>query len=275
MLSRIENGLIFQPSRYPAGDWNPISLHHENIFLQTKDGVQLHAWYCRCPDHLPNLIRQSTNEQNRLVVVYFHGNAGNLSDRAGNIRDWQRALGIDFFIIDYRGYGRSSGQPSEAGVYLDSRAAYQWLTRERGIDPSRIVLLGRSLGGAVALELGLEVPHCCLLLEATFTSLPDVAKRLYPWLPIRQLMRSRFPSIERIGRYRRPVLITHGTNDGLVPVWQARELYAKANEPKKIYEVMGADHNDCTQVGGHAYFRVIENFLRDSYQHQAAKRPTA
>lgn len=260
MLRGLERRAIYAPSRYPIGNWSPRDLAYEDTWLATTDGVRLHGWYCRCPDSIPNWSRGP-----RPVVLYAHGNAGNLSDRAEHVRDWQRGAGVDMFLFDYRGYGRSEGEPGERELYLDSRAAYHWLVHERGVEPTRIILLGSSLGGAVALELGLHAEHRCLILEATFTSLVDVAQRLYPWIPVRMVLRTRFPSADRIGRYRQPVLIIHGTRDSLIPVEQGRELFRRANEPKRLYEIPGADHNNCIAVAGRKYFDVVGNFLREVF----------
>lgn len=261
MLSRIERTLIFSPKRYPVGNWNPVGFSVEDVWLRTSDGIRLHAWFCPC---LPPGAEDESPSTERPVLLYCHGNAGNLSDRIPNIVRWQQALGVDVFIFDYRGYGRSEGFPGEKEMYRDSRAAYRWLVEERGIEPDRLILFGKSLGGAIALELGLEVPHVALVLEATFTSLPDVAKRLYPWLPVHSFLRTRFPSAERIGSYRRPVVISHGVLDQLIPVDQARELYRRANEPKQLIEIPHANHNDCTLVGGREYFDRVRALLEET-----------
>lgn len=261
MLGALENQLIYYPTPYPLGNWDPPGLDKEDVFFLAEDGVPLHGWYCECPPAVPSV----TSERPRPVLVYFHGNAGNLSDRSGAIQLFQRALGVDVFILDYRGYGRSGGRPDEPGLYRDSRAGYLWLTKERGIDPDRLVLRGGSLGGAVALELGCAVPHRCLILESTFTSMVDVARELYPLLPVGLLMRSRFPSRERIRSYHRPVLIIHGTDDELVPIAHGRALYQAANEPKQLLEIEGAGHNDTLLVGGVRCMDQTLAFLRQVF----------
>lgn len=270
MLRELENGLIYYPTTYPLGNWAPAGLDFEDAYFTSDDDVTLHGWYCPAPPRTANVLGQGP----RPVFFYCHGNAGNLSDRAPALRIWQEVLGADVFIFDYRGYGRSGGRPSEAGLYRDSRAAYRWLTEQKGVDPARIVLRGGSLGGAVALELGLEAEHRCLILESTFTSLPDVAKGLYPWMPVHFFMATRFPNRERIARYRRPVLLLHGTQDSLVPVEQSRELFSLANEPKTLFEVEGADHNDTLLVGGRRYLEVVRDFLFDAFR-GPADRPWA
>jgi fermentation-respiration switch protein FrsA (DUF1100 family) len=256
----IENRLIFFPCRYPAGDWNPPGLVIENVNFQAEDCVRLHGWYCPCPQERPNPFIPEP----RLVLLYCHGNAGNVTTRADNIRAWQTWLGVDVFIFDYRGYGQSDGRPDEPGIYRDGRAAYRWLTAERKTDPMRIVLFGRSLGGAVALELGLAVDHRCLVLESTFLSVGELAAEIYPWLPVRMFLRSRFDNWERIARYRQPVLISHGLADELIPHHHAQELFELANEPKRLLEVPGAGHEDLSQRGGQWYFQVMKEFLESA-----------
>lgn len=260
MFQAIENQFIYFPTKYPVGDWNPAYLDIENAFFETEDGETLHGWYCKaCPS---SAIAPA--ERSRHVVLYCHGNAGNISDRAPALAVWGRALGLDVFIFDYRGYGRSTGRPEETGLYRDSRAAYRWLTETKGVAPDRVVIRGGSLGGAVATELGVAVESAALIIENTFTSMPDVAKNIYPWLPAHHLMQTRFSNRDRISRYRRPVLVICGTHDTLVPCEQSRELYSLANEPKRLLEIEGAGHNDTIEVAGRRYFEEVASFLRDA-----------
>lgn len=261
MLKRLEEMLIFLPSPESDGDWSPRGLHTQDVFFHTDDDVRLHAWYCPCPDEHPNVVAAGA----RPVFLMCHGNAGNLSHRAPLIEVYQRHLGVDCFMFDYRGYGKSQGRPSEEGLYRDSRAAYRWLTEVQQVSSDRIVLHGRSIGGCVALELALAVPHCCLILESTFTSLPDVAAQVYPWLPIRWMMRSRFANRDRISKYHRPVLFVHGVADTLVPVEHSRELYKLANPPKSLLEIEGAGHNDLVEFGGRRYIEELQRFLIQAF----------
>jgi hypothetical protein len=245
-----EERLIFVPSRYPVGDWHPRGLQCEDVELATHDGEQLHGWYCAVP-------------RPRGVVLMFHGNAGNITHRADRITSWQRLLNVSVFVFDYRGYGRSTGHPKEPGVYSDARAAYHWLTADKGIAPDDVVFFGESLGGAVALQLATEVTPCALILESTFTSAVEMGQRAFPWLPVRWIMRNRFASIDKIERYHGPLLIVHGTQDTLVPFAMGKALFDRANEPKRFYAVVGADHNDMAWKGGHAYLQAMEAFLRE------------
>lgn len=243
----LEDYLIFFPDKYPAGDWRPAGLVYEDAWFQAADGTRLHGWYC-------------PHAQPRAVVLFAHGNAGNLSHRAAPLRYFQQELRCTIMIFDYRGFGRSAGRPSEAGVIADARAARSWLARHAEIDEARIVLLGESIGGAIMIDLAANDGARGLIVENTFTSLPDVAGYHYPWLPVRLLMRSRYDSINKIERYHGPLLMCHGDGDRIVPVEQARRLFARANDPKQLIVVPGGDHNDPPTE---EYLQAIDLFLDD------------
>lgn len=243
-----EERLIFFPSRYPEGNWRPNGLAVEDVEFAADDGVRLHGWLCPV-------------DRAEAVVLVSHGNAGNITDRAEEIKLWQRHLGVTVFIYDYRGFGRSEGRANEAGVYADARAAYRWLTEQQGIPAEQIVLRGESIGSAVSLQLALDVPCRGLILESPFTSAVEMGSRSFPWLPVRWVMRNRFDSIGKIERYRGPLLVTHGTRDSIVPFEMGQRLFERANEPKQFYAVRGADHNDVPWVGGPAYFDALAEFL--------------
>ena len=245
-----EERLIFIPSPYPSGNWHPPGLQCEDVEFATQDGVHLHGWYCPVP-------------YPRCVFLMAHGNAGNITHRIDRITAWQRSLNVSVFVFDYRGYGRSAGQPNEPGVYSDARAAYRWLTADKGIAPDDVVFFGESLGAAVALQLTTEVAPRALILESPFTSAVEMGQRAFPWLPVRWIMRNRFASIEKIGRYHGPLLIIHGTQDTVIPFAMGQVLFDRANEPKRFYAVAGADHNDVAVTGGRLYIQAMDAFLRE------------
>ncbi|NLZ02694.1 MAG: alpha/beta hydrolase [Pirellulaceae bacterium] len=226
-----EEQFIFFPSRYPQGDWNPAGLKFEDAQFTASDGTPLHGWYV-------------PHENPRAVVLFSHGNAGNLSDRAEMLRALNGRAGVSVMIYDYRGYGKSGGRPAEKGLLLDARAARAWLARRAGVAETRIVLMGRSLGGAVAVDLAATDGARGLVLESTFTSIAEMAAVHYPWLPMRSLIRNRFDSLAKIGRYRGPLLVSHGDSDRVVPYEMGRRLLAAANEPKTFLTIEGGDHND-------------------------------
>jgi pimeloyl-ACP methyl ester carboxylesterase len=177
-------------------------------------------------------------------MIYFHGNAGNLSHRGGGLPRWADTLDSSVLIFDYPGYGRSTGSPSESGLYASGEAAWTWLTNDQHFAPENITLVGASLGGAVATELA--VHHTCraLVLIKAFTSIPDMAASQYPWVPARYFVRHRFDNGSKLPLIHRPVFVTHGTTDRLIPFTQGKQLFAAANEPKEFFPMPENDHND-------------------------------
>ena len=231
-FAQLERSLLFFPT--PShGDSNrqPKGLNAQNAHFQSADGTKLHGWYLRHPDP-------------RAVVLFCHGNAGNIRHRAGLLKGLQQRIGVSAMIFDYRGYGHSEGTPTEAGVMADARAARKWLAQREGIAEDQIVVMGRSIGGAVAVDLAAGDGARGLVLESTFSSIPDVAAKLYPLLPVRLMMRSKFDSAAKIGRYRGPLLQSHGDADHVIPYELGRRLHAAANGPKQFVVIRGGDHND-------------------------------
>ena len=191
-------------------------------------------------------------------MLYCHGNAGNLSHRGHSLQNWHNTFDQDILIFDYPGYGKSEGNPSEKGCYAAALAAYQWLTKNEHIPAEQIILFGSSLGCAVAVELARQLSHRALALISPFTSIPDMAQIIYPWLPARWFVRSRFDSLAKISECRGPVFIAHGDCDQVVPYWQGKRLFEAAREPKEFYCLTGCNHNDPLQP---ELFGRIKEFL--------------
>ena len=255
MLRLLERQLVYIPSRLPA-DAPPPPLEHgrvEDVTLEAADGVRLHAWY----------VASRRPARPTPVLLHFHGNAGNILDRAEHA-DAFAARGLDVLLLSYRGYGKSGGTPSETGLYRDADAAYDYLVEVRGVPPERIVAYGQSLGSAVAVDLAARRPAGGLIVESGFTSAPELGRRLYPFLPefVFRWMAHRFASVEKIARVRAPVLVVHGLQDEIVPVEMGRRLYETARAPKEWYELPGAGHNDTWSVGGDAYYERLATFAR-------------
>jgi len=280
MLVLLENRLIFQPTKYPGGgDWSvtdarpassvperKIVPRIEDVELTTDDGVRLHGWYA-----VP--VRKGKNGVLAPVaatatILYLHGNAGNVTSRRDSLERLV-TLPANVFIPDWRGYGKSRGSPSEDGLYRDARAAWRYLTRARGEAPGRIVLLGESLGNAPAILLATEEKPAGLIVQAAFTSLPDMARHLYPFVP-RFLVRTRMENLARIGRVRCPLLFVHSKTDEIIPYEQGRKLFDAAPDPKRFYTVAGAGHNDLDSAGGDDYLRALRNFVEDYANKKAA-----
>ena len=204
-------------------------MRFEDVFFQAEDGTRLHGWYCPCEDP-------------RACVLFAHGNAGNLSFWAGRMRELQKDFGVTVLIFDYRGYGQSQGRPTVAGVLQDARAAAKALSKKAGVSESDLVVMGQSLGGAVAVQLAAEIKPRGLILESTFSSFRDVADHHAKWLSW-MVPRSKLNSAERIGDYRGPILQCHGDADRVVPYESGQKLFDAAGEPKAFVTMPGGGHN--------------------------------
>jgi len=261
-----EDRFIYFPSKYPEGDWNvgnpparegEIAPKVEDVWMETADGVRIHGWYCTPRQNSGGQILQLPTS---MTLLWFHGNAGNISGRYEIVRKLMVEK-VAVFIIDYRGYGRSEGSPSEQGLYKDAMAAWNYLTSERKVAAGNIVIFGDSLGGAVAIDLAAKVEAAGLIVQSSFTSISDMAAQLMPVFP-RFILRTKMDSINKIGRVRAPKLFIHSPADEMVPYTLGRRLFEAAEEPKQFYEVKGASHNETDAVGGRAYYEAIGNFVR-------------
>jgi hypothetical protein len=231
VLLALENFLLY-PATTAARHWQPPpDPRIRDVELQSADGTRIHAWWYPC-------------EGATGAVLYCHGNAGNLSHRGLALQQWQRELGESVLIFDYPGYGKSGGSPSEAGCYAAADAAYDWLTQEQKVPPERLLLFGKSLGAGVAVDLASRRPHRALVIVKAFTSAPDVGQGIYPFLPVRWLMRNRFDNLAKIGNCPRPIFVAHGTTDELIPFAHGERLFAAAPEPKCFLAMPGCCHND-------------------------------
>ena len=233
-------------------DTNPsyIKIPYEEIRFPAQDGTTLHAWWVPSP-------------QSRGTLLFCHGNAGNISHRLDKI-DLFRSLGLDVFIFDYRGYGQSRGKPSEKGTYADARGAYAYLTLDRKTDPGKIILYGEFLGGAVAIHLAALVPCGALIAEAAFTSTVNLGKEIYPFLPVRWMVRHKYDSLSKISRINAPILILHSRQDEIIPFRHGQALYEAARFPKELAVLKGG-HNDAFLASGRDTLDSIRSFLEKHF----------
>jgi fermentation-respiration switch protein FrsA (DUF1100 family) len=227
-------------------------LAYEPVVLQTKDGMTLHGWFVPAPAAMGVMG----------TVLFLHGNAGNISHRIDYLTMFH-GLGYQTFIFDYRGYGQSSGTPSESGTYIDAEAAWNYLVEEKGIQPNRIALFGESLGGAIAAWLATRERPGLLVLASVFTSLPDMAEKIYSFLPVRLLSRFNYNTLEYLGSVTCPVLIAHSPQDEIVPLAHGKALYEAAPAPKEFLELEGG-HNDGFIFMREAWVRALSRFMTHS-----------
>ena len=229
LLFIFQSHYIYYPESTLLADPASIGLHFESISFEAKDGVKLSGWF------IPK-------ENSKGVILFCHGNAGNISHRLDSIQIFHR-LGLDIFIFDYRGYGQSAGKPTEQGIYEDANAAWWYLIEQRKVDPNEIIIFGRSLGGAVASWLAKSYTPAALIVESTFTSLPDIAATLYPYLPVRLLLRSEYNTAKYLSRANCAVLIVHSQDDEIMPFAHGQRLFELTKEPKKFLQISGT-HNE-------------------------------
>jgi pimeloyl-ACP methyl ester carboxylesterase len=265
VVMAFEDKLIYFPSKYPDGLWDVDNIPSregelipkvEDCYCETSDGLRLHGWFC-APHRKSGGVLVPV--QTEMVLLWFHGNAGNITYRYDIIRGMME-LPAEVFIIDYRGYGKSEGNPTERGLYLDARAAWDYLTKTRGIPAERIIIFGKSLGGAPAIDLACQVEPAGLIVQSSFTSAADMAASVLPFFPT-VFLHTKMDSIHKILNVHCPKLFIHSPADEVVPYKLGRRLYDAALEPKEFYEVKGAPHNSTYIVGGKAYFDAIHDFV--------------
>jgi fermentation-respiration switch protein FrsA (DUF1100 family) len=228
MLRWFEHYQVYHPDRVLTATGAELGRPFEDIRFKASDGVELNGWFYPAFTNSPRAA---------LVVLLCHGNAGNIGDRLDTIRALL-ATGASAFVFDYRGYGRSEGRPSEEGTYLDAQAAYRWL-RARGFAGTHIIAFGESLGGGIAAELAARETVGGLVLQSTFTSIPDVGAELFPWLPVRWLATIRYDTCAKLPRLKMPVLVMHSPTDEIIAFHHGKRNFAVANEPKLFCELSG------------------------------------
>jgi uncharacterized protein len=240
------NSLLYCPTRQIVESPAAAGLDFSELAIDTEDGERLHGWWVGArPPPLGH-------------VLLCHGNAGNVGDRVDHV-ELLAAAGFDVLLFDYRGYGRSTGRPGEEGTYLDARAAQAALLRQDGVEEARVLYLGESLGGAVALALAAEHPPAGLILQSTFTSVRDMGRLHYPFIPA-VVVPDAYPSLRLIRELRVPLLVLHGERDDIVPLSSGEALFAAAPGPKRMHVFRGLGHNDLVPLGGPEYADAVASW---------------
>ncbi|MDD4613409.1 MAG: alpha/beta hydrolase [Synergistaceae bacterium] len=251
----LADSLVFFPHRELRTDPSERGLEYEDVSFRAGDGTLLHGWF------LPG--------KGRGTLLFCHGNAGNISHRLDSLEIFHR-LGLSVFLFDYRGYGISEGKPSEEGVYSDVEGAWRWLTEERGIRPEAIVLFGRSLGGAAAAWAAQKYSPAGLILESTFTSLADIGKHHYFFLPVKLIVGNSFDTLGKMKNISCPVLVAASPEDEIVPGEQGQILFEAARPPKRFLQLKG-DHNWGFMSTGRAYVQGLDTFLDEVFGSEARR----
>jgi len=244
----LQSQMIYHPQKSITYTPEDVGLSYEDVTFQTENNLSLHGWY------IPS--------DSKNTLLYFHGNAGNISGRLQTIQLLHN-LGLNVFIFDYRGYGKSEGRPSEQGTYKDARAAWNYLVAEREIEDDNIVIMGRSLGGAVASWLAVQKQPAATILESTFTSAADLGADLYPWLPVRSIIKYDYNTLANIRQIESPLFMAHSRDDEIVPYQHGEKLFEAANEPKTFVELRGS-HGSGFWETGEKYRLALQEFLYDN-----------
>jgi fermentation-respiration switch protein FrsA (DUF1100 family) len=262
MLYLLQERLVFlphMPGRELEASPAMLKLDYEDAWIQTGDGEKLHGWF------VPAIGSRGT-------LLFFHGNAGNISHRLQSLLIFNQ-LGLDVLMIDYRGYGQSSGQAGEEGTYLDARAAWDYLVEQRKVAPADIVIFGRSLGGAVGAGLAAQpgIRPAGVVIESSFSSGEDMGRRLYPVLPVSLITRIRYPVKEFVAEIEAPLLVVHSRDDEIIPFDMAKTVFEAANEPKAFFE-MGGDHNAGFWISRELYVPALQRFFDEIFPATAPRR---
>ena len=249
-IRQFEHSQVYHPSRESHGDAASLGRAFEDAHFEADDGVKLHGWF---------FPADASSPRRDWAILQCHGNAGNISGRLGQF-EVLLETGASVFAFDYRGYGRSEGAPGEEGTYRDAQAAHQWLVG-KGFGATNIIVLGESLGGGVGSELALREPVKALILERTYTSIPDLGAEVFPFLPVRLLSSIKYDTRDKLPRITAPVLVLHSRQDELVGFHHGERNYEAANEPKMLRELEGG-HNDALFVNRERYLDALEEFFK-------------
>ena len=246
ILMVFQSHFIYFPEREITVTPAEIGLSYEAVCFEAADGVKLSGWFVPA-------------ERSRGVILFCHGNAGNISHRLESVQAFHR-LGLSTFIFDYRGYGQSEGKPTEQGTYLDAEAAWRYLVQKQQVDPTEIIIFGRSLGGAIAAWLARDHTPKALIIESTFTSVRDIGAEQYPYLPVRLLSRFDYNAMDYLRQVNCPVLIVHSRDDEMVSFSHGRRLFEAVNEPKEFLEITGT-HNEGFMTSAKRYEDGVDSFI--------------
>lgn len=246
----MQPGMVFFPYKSLQQTPDQWGLEYEDVFVKSGNQNRIHGWY---------LPAQGSNQS----LLFFHGNGGNISHRGDSLKIFNR-LGLNVLIIDYQGYGKSEGSPGEKKIYQDAQAAWTYLLEEKNFKPSEIVIFGRSLGGVVAARLASEVTPRALIIESTFSSVNDMAKRIFPVLSKIIYSRYKFDALESIKKNKAPLLLLHSRDDEIIPFELGEKIYQQASKPK-IFVEMAGDHNNGFILSQPGYEQALKNFLSAQY----------
>ena len=253
IVENLHNSLIFYPSKEFYSSPAQEGIEHEEVFIETLDGQELYGYF------FPGRRSPGTSPADK-VVIYLHGNAQNVGDWYPACTEIQKHVPINFLLVDYRGYGKSTGKPTIEGVVRDAQSMYKFLIK-RGYVSDDISLYGRSIGGAIALELAVREKVKSVVVQSSFSSLRDIAKEVYPFIPEALIKNNFWNSKELIKKINVPVLISHGDKDEIVPISHSYKLYEFANEPKKLIVLKGASHNEISKYLNEEYFNVLKELF--------------
>ena len=282
ILYILQPRLLYSPVREVSYTPAEMNLEFENVAFKTADGLQLSGWYVPAPlegrteaASVPLGGRREKfltgpAENSQFTILFCHGNGGNMMHCLDSI-DIFHNLGLSCFIFDYRGYGNSSGEPTEEGTYLDAEAAYKWLTEKKKIPSDNVIVFGWSLGGSIAAQLAAKTKVGGLVVESTFTSYVDIGTRFYPYMPVRWFARFRYDTLDYIKAVHCPVMLIYSRDDEIMPFEFGLQLYEAANQPKELVEIFGS-HNDGFLVSGEIYKDAWAKWLKFLSEYRAVSR---
>jgi len=246
---------LYHPSNEIRGNPADVGLDFQDVELRTADNILLHGWYC-------------AKTGSKKVILLFHGNTGNISDCLASLKIFSD-LGYSSLVFDYRGYGRSQGKPDELGTYRDADTAWEWLLREQHFAPSDVIILGRSLGAAIGANLASKHNPAAVVLESTFTSLPDIAAEKHRLVPARLMTRFNYNTLDLIKQINSPILIIHGPDDSVISYKHGRRLFAAANEPKGFLDI-DSHHAEGYLRSGEIYINGLKDFFQHHIENEAS-----